>query len=269
MKKIFSISVIFLISVMIFSSPVFASDVFNEEPSDILNQEQENEEQEINEEQKNSEIIEEQILDLEMNLKELEEVKLLEKNYLNLVNEISIRKNALFKVIEISLNENLNIVNSIEQIDNLDQDIFNQLERMILRDNQWYQEYILKINLATSTNELKSLALDIKNHRQSEEVLSIRKLVGLIIILEELKSINTIKEKIDVLEDNIKGEDSKEILGIINYEIEETYQLIDETQMNIENISQIEDFETIREQLEKVNILLDNIYTNFSKLLNI
>jgi len=129
-------------------------------------------------------IINKQVADLKENMKTLEEIRESIQTPQNVKNETAIRQVALFKIIDISLNENAQTLDILSQIKDLDNNILQDLKKVIESDNAWYQKFISRINLATTPEQLKSLANEIRLHREEVRGLAIRRLVGLILTLQ-------------------------------------------------------------------------------------
>lgn len=219
-----------------------------------------------------SQVINKQIDDLRQNLKVLGEVREAARTPENIKNEIALRQSALFKIIDISLNENIQTLKVINQIKDLNEAVLAELKRVIEADNSWYQKFILKVNLAVNLDQLKIMANEIKNHRQEVRGLTIRRLVGLILILQELKAISIAQGRAGKIKADLDNINSsvRPILGAslekAVSEIDTAYQLARSSQLRLEKMTSFEDFEYARDWLERANEGLKNAYQIFGEI---
>lgn len=219
-----------------------------------------------------SDVISQQITELKDNLKTLSEIKEAVKTDANIKNEVAIRQTALFKVIDISLNENSQTLKTIGQIEDLNTGVLTELKKVIDADNKWYQKILLKINVTNSSEQLKSLALQIKSHREEVRGLSIRRLIGLILVLQELNAISTAQERGAKIQSDLENINSsvRPILGAelekALAEIDTAYQLAKSSQLRLENMTNFDDFEYSRDWLERANESLKKVYTIFENI---
>lgn len=219
-----------------------------------------------------SEVISQQVMELKDSLKTLSEIKEAAKTDINIKNEVAIRQVALFKIIDISLNENSQTLKTISQIENLDANVLAELRKVVDADNKWYQKILLKINTTNTSEELKSLALQIKSHREEVRGLSIRRLVGLILVLQELSAISTAQERAAKIQSDLENINSsvRPILGAelerAMAEIDTAYQLAKSSQLRLENMANFDDFEYSRDWLERANDSLKSVYSIFESI---
>jgi ribosomal protein L7/L12 len=219
-----------------------------------------------------SDTINQQVVDLKVSLKTLTEIKESIKTSQNIKNEIAIRQTALFKIIDISLNENIQTLNIISQIKDLDGSVLQDLKKMIESDNTWYQKFIVKINLATSPEQLKSMANEIRLHREETRGLTVRRLVGLILTLQELKAVNVAKERAEKIDNDLSNINSavRPILGAAlqkaKTEIESAEQLAKSSYLRLENMESLGDFQYARDWLERANESLKTAYSIFTDI---
>lgn len=210
---------------------------------------------------------------LKEDLKKLESMKLLEGDLQNVENEVALRQNALFTIIDISLRENLGLLEMIRNI-NLSEKIYSQLEWLISKDNDWYQDFILEVNVSYSVGKLKLLATEIQEHRNSIEGLSVRRLIGMVVALEGLKAQKTAQERWEFLnqemiDKDFSGEKYDEVFSLLDEasdEIDSSYQLIISSQLRLEKMSRPEDLEYAREWLTRSNQSLMRAYGIFNLL---
>lgn len=216
--------------------------------------------------------INKQVSDLKDSLKTLTEIKESIKTLQNIKNEIAVRQTALFKIIDISLNENIQTLNIISQIKDLDGSVLQDLKKMIESDNAWYQKFIAKINLATSPEQLKSMANEIRLHREETRGLTVRRLVGLILTLQELKAVNVAKERAEKIDNDLSNINSavRPILGAAlqkaKAEIEGAEQLAKSSYLRLENMESLGDFQYARDWLERANESLKTAYSIFTDI---
>lgn len=219
-----------------------------------------------------SDTINQQVSDLRENLKTLNAIRESIQTSQNIENETNIRQVALLKIIDISLNENIQTLNIISQIKDLGAVIFQDLEKMIESDNTWYQEFIVKINLAISPEQLKSMANEILLHREETRGLTIRRLVGLILTLQELKAVNVAKERVEKINNDLPNINStvRPILNVslekAKAEIESAEQLAKSSYLRLENMESSEDFQYARDWLERANESLKTVYSIFTDI---
>lgn len=219
-----------------------------------------------------SETISKQVSDLRENLITLNEIRESIQTPQNVRNEIAIRQTALFKIMDISLNENIQTLNIIGQIKDLDVSIFQDLKKMIEADNIWYQKFIMKINLAISPEQLKSMANEIRLHREETRGLAIRRLIGLILTLQELKAVNVAKERAGKIENDLSNINSavRPILGAslakAKAEIESAEQLAKSSYLRLEKMEFLSDFQYARDWLERANESLKTAYNIFTDI---
>jgi len=219
-----------------------------------------------------SDTINKQVGDLRDNLKTLNEIRASIQTPQNIKNETAIRQTALFKIIDISLNENIQTLSVISQIKDLDTAIFQDLKKMIESDNTWYQKFIVKINLATSPEQLKAMANEIRLHREETRGLAIRRLIGLILTLQELKAVNVAKERAQSIDDDLSNINSpvRPILGAslqkAKAEIESAEQLAKSSYLRLENMTSLGDFQYARDWLERANESLKTAYNIFTDI---
>lgn len=219
-----------------------------------------------------SEVISQQVMELKDSLKTLSEIKEAAKTDINIKNEVAIRQVALFKIIDISLNENSQTLKTISQIENLDANVLAELRKVVDADNKWYQKILLKINTTNTSEELKSLALQIKSHREEVRGLSIRRLVGLILVLQELSAISTAQERAAKIQSDLENINSsvRPILGAelekAMAEIDTAYQLAKSSQLRLESMTNFDDFEYSRDWLERANDSLKSVYSIFESI---
>lgn len=219
-----------------------------------------------------SDTINKQVIDLRENLKTLDEIRGSIQTPQNIKNETAIRQTALFKILDISLNENIQTLNIISQIKDLDASVLQDLKKMIESDNAWYQKFITKINLATSPEQLKSMANEIRLHREETRGLTIRRLVGLILTLQELKAVNIAKERAQKIDNDLSNINSavRPILGAslakARAEIESAEQLAKSSYLRLENMTSLGDFQYARDWLERANESLKTAYNIFTDI---
>lgn len=219
-----------------------------------------------------SDTINRQVGDLRDNLKTLNEIRESIQTPQNVKNETAIRQTALFKVIDISLNENIQTLSIISQIKDFDVAIFQDLKKMVESDNTWYQKFIMKINLAISPEQLKSMANEIRLHREEIRGLSIRRLIGLILTLQELKAVNVAKERAAKIDNDLSNINSavRPILGAslekAKTEIESAEQLAKSSYLRLENMTSLGDFQYARDWLERANESLKTAYNIFADI---
>ena len=205
-------------------------------------------------------------------MRTLTEIKGSIKTLQNVKNETAIRQTALFKIIDISLNENIQTLDIISQIKDLDGSILQDLKKMIESDNAWYQKFIVKINLATSPEQLKSMANEIRLHREETRGLTVRRLVGLILTLQELKAVNVAKERAEKIDNDLSNINSavRPILGTAlqkaKTEIESAEQLAKSSYLRLENMESLGDFQYARDWLERANNSLKTAYSIFTDI---
>jgi hypothetical protein len=150
--------------------------------------------------------------------------------------------------------------------------VLTELKKVIDADNKWYQKILLKINVTNKADQLKSLALQIKNHREEVRGLSIRRLVGLILVLQELNAINTAQERAAKIQSDLENINSsvRPILGAelqkALAEIDTAYQLAKSSQLRLENMTTFDDFEYSRDWLERANESLKKVYDIFENI---
>ncbi len=216
--------------------------------------------------------INKQVSDLKDSMRTLTEIKGSIKTLQNVKNETAIRQTALFKIIDISLNENIQTLDIISQIKDLDGSILQDLKKMIESDNAWYQKFIVKINLATSPEQLKSMANEIRLHREETRGLTVRRLVGLILTLQELKAVNVAKERAEKIDNDLSNINSavRPILGTAlqkaKTEIESAEQLAKSSYLRLENMESLGDFQYARDWLERANNSLKTAYSIFTDI---
>ena len=219
-----------------------------------------------------SDTINKQVGDLRDNLKTLNEIRGSIQTLQNIKDETAIRQTALFKVIDISLNENIQTLSVISQIKDLDTAIFQDLKKMIESDNIWYQKFIVKINLATSPEQLKAMANEIRLHREETRGLTIRRLIGLILTLQELKAVNVAKERAQNIDNDLSNINSavRPILGAslekAKAEIDSAEQLAKSSYLRLENMTSLGDFQYARDWLERANESLKTAYNIFADI---
>jgi hypothetical protein len=219
-----------------------------------------------------SDTINKQVDDLRDNLKTLNEIRSSIQTPQNVKNETAIRQAALFKIIDISLNENIQTLSVISQIKDLDTAIFQDLKKMIESDNTWYRRFIVKINLATSPEQLKTMANEIRLHREETRGLTIRRLIGLILTLQELKAVNVAKERAQSIDNDLSNINSavRPILGAslekAKAEIESAEQLAKSSYLRLENMTSLGDFQYARDWLERANESLKTAYNIFTDI---
>jgi hypothetical protein len=216
--------------------------------------------------------INKQVADLKDSMKTLEEIRESIQTPQNVRNEAAIRQTALFKIIDISLNENAQTLDIISQIKDLDANILQDLKKVIETDNAWYKKFISKINLANTPEQLKLLANEIRVHREEVRGLAIRRLVGLILTLEELKAVNVAKERATKIENDLANINSgvRPILGAslvkAQSEIESAEQLAKSSYLRLENMTSLGDFQYARDWLVRANESLKTAYTIFADI---
>ncbi len=219
-----------------------------------------------------SETINKQVSDLKESLVTLNEIRESIQTPQNIKNETAIRQTALFKIMDISLNENIQTLNIISQIKDLDTAIFQDLKKMIESDNTWYQKFIVKINLATSPEQLKAMANEIRLHREETRGLTIRRLIGLILTLQELKAVNVAKERAQKIDNDLSNINSavRPILGAslakAKTEIESAEQLAKSSYLRLKNMTSLGDFQYARDWLERANESLKTAYNIFTDI---
>ena len=217
-------------------------------------------------------IINKQVADLKENMKTLEEIRESIQTPQNVKNETAIRQVALFKIIDISLNENAQTLDILSQIKDLDNNILQDLKKVIESDNAWYQKFISRINLATTPEQLKSLANEIRLHREEVRGLAIRRLVGLILTLQELKAVNVAKERATKIENDLANITSavRPLLGAsfvkAKSEIENAEQLAKSSYLRLQNMESLGDFQYARDWLVRANESLKTAYGIFADI---
>jgi hypothetical protein len=216
--------------------------------------------------------INKQVADLKDSMKTLEEIRESIQTPQNIKNEAAIRQTALFKIIDISLNENAQTLDIISQIKDLNANILQDLKKVIEADNAWYKKFILEINLANTPEQLKLLANEIRVHREEVRGLAIRRLVGLILTLQELKAVNIAKERAIKIENDLANINSevRPILGAslvkAQSEIEGAEQLAKSSYLRLENMTSLGDFQYARDWLVRANESLKTAYTIFADI---
>ena len=216
--------------------------------------------------------INKQVADLKDSMKTLEEIRESIQTPQNIKNEAAIRQTALFKIIDISLNENAQTLDIISQIKDLNANILQDLKKVIEADNAWYKKFILEINLAKTPEQLKLLANEIRVHREEVRGLAIRRLVGLILTLQELKAVNIAKERATKIENDLANINSevRPILGAslvkAQSEIEGAEQLAKSSYLRLENMTSLGDFQYARDWLVRANESLKTAYTIFADI---
>jgi len=216
--------------------------------------------------------INKQVNDLKDNLKTLEEIRESIQTPQNIKNETAIRQAALFKIIDISLNENAQTLDILSQIKDLDANILQDLKKVIESDNAWYKKFIVKINLATTPEQLKLMANEIRLHREEVRGLAIRRLVGLILTLQELKAVNIAKERAIKIENDLANITSavRPILGAsfvkAQSEISNAEQLAKSSYLRLENMTSLGDFQYARDWLVRANESLKTAYIIFADI---
>jgi hypothetical protein len=216
--------------------------------------------------------INKQVADLKDSMKTLEEIRESIQTPQNIKNEAAIRQTALFKIIDISLNENAQTLDIISQIKDLDANILQDLKKVIETDNAWYKKFILEINLAKTPEQLKLLANEIRVHREEVRGLAIRRLVGLILTLQELKAVNIAKERATKIENDLANINSgvRPILGAslvkAQSEIESAEQLAKSSYLRLENMTSLGDFQYARDWLVRANESLKTAYIIFADI---
>ncbi len=216
--------------------------------------------------------INKQVADLKDSMKTLEEIRESIQTPQNIKNEAAIRQTALFKIIDISLNENAQTLDIISQIKDLNANILQDLKKVIEADNAWYKKFILEINLAKTPEQLKLLANEIRVHREEVRGLAIRRLVGLILTLQELKAVNIAKERATKIENDLANINSgvRPILGAslvkAQSEIESAEQLAKSSYLRLENMTSLGDFQYARDWLVRANESLKTAYTIFADI---
>ena len=207
-----------------------------------------------------------------MENKTLEEIRESIQTPQNIKNETAIRQAALFKIIDISLNENAQTLDILSQIKDLDANILQDLKKVIESDNAWYKKFIVKINLATTPEQLKLMANEIRLHREEVRGLAIRRLVGLILTLQELKAVNIAKERAIKIENDLANITSavRPILGAsfvkAQSEISNAEQLAKSSYLRLENMTSLGDFQYARDWLVRANESLKTAYIIFADI---
>lgn len=219
-----------------------------------------------------SDVINQQITDLRDNLKSLETIRESVQTPENIKNEVAARQSALFKIVDISLNENTQTLNTISQIKDLNLGVMTELDKVIESDNKWYQKFILQINLTSNINDLKKLATTMQVHREEVRGLSIRRLVGMILVLQEFNAINTAQVRAETIKNDLENINSS-VRQILGTELEKAlqgidtaYQLARSSQLRLENMTAYDDFEYARDWLERANDSLKTVYQIFEQI---
>lgn len=212
------------------------------------------------------------VQELKDSLVQLEQVRGGEKNQINIEKEKIARQMALFKIIEISLLENTQMLETVRQL--TDADIVVGVVKSLEEDNKKYQKFIMQVNLASSSESLKETAKDIKDYRQNKDGLTIRRLLGMVFVFQEFKSIQAEKERLleayDFLNsmDDLIQNDLKFWLIAADKELDTAYQLAISSQMRLAEINNFEDFSYINDWLARANKSINlsrQIFDSFSK----
>lgn len=207
-----------------------------------------------------------QVKELKTNLASLEQVRSLEKTDENMEREKVIRQKALFRIIEISLMENSKMLEFVSSLDLENKDIVEGVKDILEEDNNNYEDFIEKINLASSSQDLKDLAKQIKFYRQNEDGLIIRRILGLLLSLRELESIQFAKEESDSIYKKLEEEELlkdgllRVQLLAANNELDTAYQLTISSQLRLQEMKNFEDFNFVGDWLERANHSINIAY---------